>query len=395
MKRFFLLLSLTSLLFGSFGCSPEPAAIAGKAMQNLLTELHAAGLSVAVIKDNQIVYTGAFGSKNMEDASKITPEDLFRIASISKSFTATAVMQLYEAGKFALDDDVSPALGFSLRNPKFPDRPITYRMLLSHTSSMRDAGGYFTLDVINPAVTPDPSASFHDYAPGQEYDYCNLGFNTLGALVEIHSGERFDNYILHHILQPLGLYGGFNVDSLDASRFVALYDRQEGQWIHEPEAYRSRAEGIAHYKPGYDTPLFSPTGGMKITAAGLAIHLLVQLNAGSYGGTKILSPESVSLMQTRVSRGEEPEGSAPECGYGFALRKTDRLIPGEMLIGHTGGAYGLASAMFGSPGKKFGFVMMTNGYDSSIPREPNGFLAIQSRVINTLYRIFILNDTRP
>jgi len=363
--------------------TPELSILADEAMNGLLTELNAAGLSVAVVKDNQIVYTGAFGKKSIEDGSLIGTSDLFRIASISKSFVATSMMQLLEQGKYGLDDDVSGALGIVVRNPNYPDIPITYRMLLTHTSSLNDTTGYFSFDVIDPAVTKEVWRAYNQYAPGTQYEYCNLGFNLLGALVEIHSGERFDQYVAAHILQPLGIVGGYNVDLLDRNQLVNIYEysKSKGEFVHSPDAYQSRAKALENYTPGRTTPIFSPTGGMKIAPKDLAKHMLVQMNQGSWNGVKILAPQSVTLMQTPY---EHPEVDA---GYGFAIRTTEKLIDGEILKGHTGSAYGLYSAMFFEPAKGFGFVMMTNGYPSKYG--DNGFVTIQSDVINKLYEIYI------
>jgi CubicO group peptidase (beta-lactamase class C family) len=380
---FLFLVSLTLL-----SCSGRRARQADLCLQQIAQEVNAVGISVAVISDNEIVYTGACGLKNIETEEKLRPSDLMRIASISKSFTATAIMQLYEAGCFDLDDDIGDALGFPVRNPHHPDIPITYRMLLSHTSSLSDKGGYFTLDVIRPGITPDVSGSFNEYAPGTGYQYCNLGFNTLGVLVEIHSGERFDQYIRNNILDPLCLYASFNVNDLDTNRFATLYAFEEGVFVPSPQAYNPRTEEIENYVEGFSAPVFSPTGGMKISAPDLARHALVQMNDGFFNDTEILSPQSVTLMQMPQS----PGGRASEngsCGYGFALEKTDRLIDGEVMTGHTGSAYGLYAAMFFEKDKKFGFIVLCNGCDSSLPRRENGFMPVQTDVINALYDLFI------
>ena len=365
-------------------CGPNLEQQANTAMNDLIKELNAAGLSVAVVKNNRIVYTGAFGAKNIDAGTQISTDDIFRIASISKSFTATAIMQLHELGKFKLDDDISPALGIEVRNPHHPELPITYRMLLSHTSSLSDAAGYFSLDVIDSQKTNQVERAYNLYAPGTQYQYCNLGFNMLGTLVEIHSGERFDLYIKKHIIDPLGLNAGYNVDALDKSQFVTLYEYDNGQFIEARDAYRSRAAEIENYTMGRSTPIFSPTGGMKIAPKDLAKHLLVQINQGAWNGVQILKPESVKAMQTPYLF---PDGNEGEERYGFALRTTTKLVEGETMIGHTGSAYGLYSAMFFEPVKKFGFVMMTNGSPDN--RSDNGFLAVQSEVINALYKIYI------
>ncbi|HRN57913.1 MAG TPA: serine hydrolase domain-containing protein, partial [Agriterribacter sp.] len=124
-------------------------------IKKLMQEYNAVGLSVAVVKNSRMVYTRAFGLKNIAQQQPLNPADIFRIASISKSFSATAIMQLAEAGKLSLSDDVSSLVGFTVRNPAYPDIIITLRMLLSHTSSINDSRGYFKLDVINPAADPD------------------------------------------------------------------------------------------------------------------------------------------------------------------------------------------------------------------------------------------------
>jgi len=374
-------------------CSPTPEQQADRTMSKIIKELNAVGLSVAVVKDNRIVYTGAFGTKDRTDGSPIGTDDLFRIASISKSFTATAIMQLYEQGKFGLDDDAGLALGLPLRNPGYPDIPITYRMLLTHTSSLNDTTGYFSYDVIDPQKTKEVWRAYNAYAPGTQYEYSNLGYNLLGGLIEVFSGERFDAYIKKHILDPLGLDADFNVDALDRARLVTLYHYRDGEFVASPAAYSSRAAQLEEYTLGRSAVIFSPTGGMKMAPKDLAKHMLVQMNQGSWNGIDMLKPTSVQVMQTPY---KFPDGKAGD--YGFAITTTPDLMEGEVLKGHTGSAYGLYSAMYFDAEKKFGFVMMTNGYPpehtngsplSDHPEEINNFMTIQSEVINALYKIFI------
>lgn len=123
---------------------------------SLMDEFHAAGLAVAVVKDGKLLYTKSFGYQNIERKAPLKENHIFRIASISKSFTSTAIMQLVEAGHFTLDSDFGDLVGFPVRNPKFPDQVITLRMVLSHTSSINDSQGYFRLDVIDPSKNPNP-----------------------------------------------------------------------------------------------------------------------------------------------------------------------------------------------------------------------------------------------
>lgn len=348
-------------------------------IKKLIKEYHAVGLSVAVVKHNKIVYTRAFGLKNIAQRQSLKPKDIFRIASISKSFSATAIMQLAEAGKLSLNDDFSSLVGFPVRNPKYPDAVITLRMVLSHTSSINDSQGYFNLDVINPATNPGYAACYSDYPPGGSYRYCNLNFNMTGVVIERISGERFDQYIVNHILKPLHLYGGYCIDSLDASLFATLYeyDTSAAKFTVATDAYNPRPEEMRNYKPGYSTPVFSPTGGMKISARDLAIYMQMHMNGGTYRGITVISEKSAQQMQTPVSEAEK---------YGLALFTTDTLIPGKLLTGHTGSAYGLSSAMFFSPGEKFGLVLITNGCNAAYVDGWNPFLKNAAQV---LYKNFI------
>lgn len=326
-------------------------------IDSIMQQYKMIGLSVAVVKKGEIIYTHSYGFKNRETQTPVADNDIFRIASISKSFSATAIMQLAEAKKLKLSDDVSDLIGFRVRNPKYPDQPITLKMLLSHTSGLNDSQGYFSLDVINPDKNKDWAGCYSGYAPGGGYAYCNLNYNIVGTIIERVSGQRFDQYVKWHILEPMGLYGGYTTDSLDANRFVTLYEYDDAaqQFKAAPSAYASQKERLSTYVQGYSTPLFSPTGGMKISAPDLAKYMTMHMYYGKYKGTRIISKKSARTMQTKVSDGEG--------GYGLALLNTTKIIPGKALVGHTGSAYGLYSMMFFDPKEKFGIVAITNGCD--------------------------------
>ncbi|WP_432709551.1 serine hydrolase domain-containing protein [Pedobacter sp.] len=372
------LYSLLLLIFFSMSSSAQVEK-AEQEIQTIMKKYDAVGVSVAVVKDNQLIYTHAFGAKNLEDQTPLSETDIFRIASISKSFSATAIMQLVEQGKLSLSDDFSDLVGFKIRNPAFPDKIITLKMVLSHTSSINDSQGYFNLDVINPAKNPDWAKCYNNYEPGQGYEYCNLNFNMVGAIIEKKSGERFDQYVKRHILDPLGLYGGYCVDSLDSTRFTVLYeyDAATKNFTASPAAYNPRREEIKNYVMGYSTPIFSPTGGMKISAPDLAKYMTMHMNMGRHNGRRVISKKSAKIIQTQV---------AEEDGYGLAIRTVHNLIPGKTLKGHTGSAYGLYSSMFFQPKEKFGLVVISNGCN---PVESNGFIGFTTEVVNSLYNNLI------
>lgn len=341
----------------------------------LMAEHETVGLAVVVVRDNAVVYRKALGWKDRERKIPLDEDDLFRIASISKSFAATAILQLVEQGRLSLDDDVGDLIGFAVRNPRFPDRTITLGMLLNHTSSITDGEKYGSLDFINPGAGKAWRDSYADRAPGEGYEYSNLGYNMVGTIVERASGERFDAYVKAHVLDPLGLYGGYVPEALDADRFAQIYRWREGEgFVRSDQAYAPLGKRLDGYTRGYDTPVFSPTGGVKISAPDLAKYMLMHMNLGEWNGVRIITAEHAKKMQTPTVDADEG------AGYGLAIRTDSALVPGVVLTGHTGSAYGLYSSMFFDPEKKYGFVVITNGTRD---------MEVRAEVNRALYEHFI------
>ena len=367
---------LLSLLVG---CAPSPEKAFEKDIEEFRQDIGNVGMSVAVVKDNKLVYTHSFGLADIKNNIPLTDSHIFRIASISKSFSATSMMQLIENGMIDLSTEVQTLTSFPISNPAYPETRITLEMLLSHTSSLNDSEGYFSYDPLDPERNENWRNAYNSYRPGEGYEYCNLNYNIVGGLIEKLSGERFDQYIVHHILDPLGLYGGYCVDSLDTSRFAKIYaPDKDGNLEESTEAYEPRSERIASYVPTEDTPVFSPTGGMKISATDLARYMMMHMNYGT-------TPEDVRIMSEELSRSMQTPRSSDE-NYGMALWVADDKVPGVTLVGHTGGAYGLRSAMFFDPEKKFGMVMISNGCSADPGDGPESVI---NGTLTRLYQHFI------
>lgn len=348
-------------------------------IQQMMQSNPVVGLSVAVVKNNKIIYNHSFGFKDLEQQIPLNNQNIFRIASISKSFTATAMMQLVAKKQVSLDQDVSELIGFKVRNPKFPNKVITLKMILSHRSSINDSEGYFNLDAIDPSKNPNWANCYNAYEPDKGYMYCNLNYNMAGAILERITGKRFDLYIKQQILDPLGLYGGYNVNLLDSNLFTKLYEykKDSAKFINAPEAYTSRKEEINNYTIGRTTPIFSPTGGMKISAHDLAEYMIMHSQMGKHKGVRIM-PKKLAKQMQQVLSAEE--------GYGMAIETTKKLIEGKVMIGHTGSAYGLNSIMFFEPKEKFGIVVISNGTDR---KTYNGYIEVLHKTVNLLYENLI------
>ena len=326
-------------------------------------------------------------------------DDPVRIASISKLVTSLGVMRLVDAGKLELDRDVSDYLGWSLRNPAFPDSVITLRLLLSHQSSLTDGADYIVpLGETLRHRLADPRAWDNNHAPGSGwFAYTNLNFPVIAGVMERAGGERFDNLIQNQVLKPLKLDACFNWSGCSAKavrRAVVLY-RASGEVARDdlrgnkpPCLVVPAADGscnLAAYIPGENGALFSPHGGLRISMRGLA--KIGQLLGRS--GKGFLKPASYSELvgvQWRFNGhngiGEDGAASGFFCVYGLATQRIgtrgpncrdDLFDDGVIRIGHSGEAYGVRSGLWFDPVTGKGLAFFTSAVSDGEPRGRSGF----------------------
>ncbi len=415
-------------------------------------------LSVLAIRDAKVVYQGHFGHRRMQDsapdASTATnPDTLYRIASVSKLITAIGAMRLVDEGRLDLDADISRYLGFKVRNPHFPEVPISARMLLNHTSSLRDDAGYvFDLttkleDVLSPqgklfgqGVVWAARRSAAKSAPGQYFQYVNLNFGVLGTVMEAITKERFDTYMRRAVLEPLGLKGGYLAENLtqdDVNQVATLYRKGQdgawksaGPWVAQTDDFKgqmppSRA-GLDSYVPGTNATGFGAQGGLRISVAGLGTVVQTLMNqgevkAGTNGAPKslrLLSPAAVAAMQhpewryaAQPLNGDTLGGEFYNWGLGMQLFSDvslttpqgkpmgDRLVPGGGLtgFGHAGIAYGLQSLLFYDPVRRIGLVYAIggSGLDPELhPGQYSSYNQWEERITGAIYT-HALKDARP
>ncbi len=319
-------------------------------------------LSACIIRDDQIIWSNGYGYYDTAHKNQTSIDTIYILASITKTVVGTALMQLYEQGLFNLDDDVNMYLPFELRNPNFPDEPITIRMLLSHTSSLNTNTqeqyywGNFSGD---PPFSffPEPylrefllpNGSYYDetvwsttYHPGEHAMYANVGFDLISYLVELISGEPFLEYVMHHT--------GFNLSRLPINQVAVPYQRYGGRY------YRINQLGFAmgnSTPPGiYYRPRFYPAGGLYSSAADLSHFLIVHMNHGVYNGTRILKNETVDLMHYIT-----PDN---DIGYGLAWMQT-KITPRLTTTGHAGDLVGTDTWMLYNQTQDLGVIYLANG----------------------------------
>ncbi|RRQ51421.1 class C beta-lactamase-related serine hydrolase [Sphingorhabdus wooponensis] len=298
----------------------------------------------------------------------VTIDDPARVASISKLVVAIGVMRLSEQGKLDLDRDVNEYLGWRVRNPAFPNAPITLRALLSHQSSLRDTVDYIVpLDGSLETVLANPKAWDVDHAPGTYFSYANINSPLIAAVLESATGERFDRLMARLVLTPLGLDACYNwgAGCGDGRRVQAVtLLRPNGDLARDapmngpdPCAVYPASNGSCDvdklYVLGRNGSAFSPQGGLRISARDLAKigQLLLR------DGAPLLSRESFTQMIGPVwtfdgKNGDDDNGYFT--GYGLGVHwLTDKA--GHRWFGHVGEAYSLRAGFWINPTERRGF----------------------------------------
>lgn len=339
----------------------------------------------------------ADGIADPQTRRAVTPDDPVRVASISKLVTAIGVMKLAEAGKLNLDADVSTTLGWRLRNPAFPERAITLRMLLSHSSSVRDHDDQYAIPLGGTvqAEMADPRSWDLKHGPGDNYfTYGNMNFPIVGSLIERATGERFDIWMRREILEPLKLDACFNWPTCSdaaVARAVELDGPDGKPQKDDLHGARPRCpvfvkEGepcdLARWRLGDNGGLFAPQGGLRISARGLARVGRLLLNGGTLDGVRILSPESVDTLLTQVWRFDGRNGATERgfyCSFGLATQQIpvkragcadDPGTQGAIFVGHAGDAYGLKAGLWIDRARGVGLAYYVTGIAEYPPRAP-------------------------
>ena len=409
----------------------ELAAIANDADRPL------ASLSVLAIRDGRIVYQRQFGRRYIDtvDSSRDRPANeatLYRIASVSKLVTTLGALKLVEDGKLALDADIGDYLGHRVRNPHFPDVPVTLRMLLTHTSSLRDDAGYFWPGdvVLKEFLTPGGAsygngAMWSDKAkPGAYFSYANLPWGLVGTVMEKVTGERFDRLMKRLILDPLGLQGGYNPAELPADRIAniaTLYRKatagdtqvwnSSGPWIVQVDDY-SRQVPVSRARPDYEIgsngTLFGPQGGLRASVVDLGRIMLMLMNGGQLDGRRILKAATVDAMLSRHWRydgsanGDNAYGNGKGVFNAWGLGTQhflglsgpafgDRLVEDGAFnaIGHHGDAYGLSAAFVFDRSTKNGMIFLVGGTGFDPATDHGAYSAaprFEERIATALYK---------
>jgi len=343
-RRTFLAVCLLASGTGSARAEDAAQLLAGRfepVVRDMMSEHALPGVSVAVVKDGKPIYAQAFGVKNAETGDPVTVRSLFHMASVTKTFVATAVMQLWEQGEVDLDAPVVQYLPyFKMSDTRYKE--ITVAQMLNHTSGMPDVMNY---EWNRPAY--DDSA-LEEYirglsnreliaAPGMRQRYSNMAFDVLGGLIATVSGMTFEDYVEQHILKPLGMK-----DS------TLMKPDADPALLTTPHVRKGDSVKVSKVFP-YNRK-HAPSSTLLSNALDMSRWALVNLHRGELDDVRILKDAAYEVLW-------HPKNDAfPDVGMSWFLGKHR----GWKTMAHGGGDLGYSSYLVLVPEKQTGVIVAVN-----------------------------------
>ena len=334
-------------------------------ISDLMKQFMIPGMSLAILSNDQIIYSKVFGSKNLEKNIPTTMNTLYMIGSTTKSFTALAIMQLVQEGKLKLDDPVNNYLPFKLGKK---DKPITIHHLLSHSSGIPNLGQVQILigRLSNTEETGVPMSSWDDFftfingatqeinaEPGMKFYYLNEGYLMLQAIIEKVTETNFEEFVRRKILKPLKMNRSrFLDEELKNDKDVStpyIIGMGNGKPIIKPIAIK------AHF-------LVHGMGGLASSVMELTNYLKLYFNGGTFEANQIVDKSLLNKMtQIQVETKSDNFNlfSNDKIGYGYGWRVINDFY-GHKLVFHTGSTRASGSILIFMPQEKIGIVMCIN-----------------------------------
>jgi len=345
-----IVLAAVSVAFAASAVAKDPVPKSIEELDKLLARQFQddaiPGVAVAVVENGQVAFTKGYGVADKANATPVTPDTVFRAASISKSFTGIAVMTAVQDGKVKLDDrlkDIAPDVKFV--NPWEDTDPVRLAHLIEHTTGWPD----ISLRVLTTEGKGWPLARGVEFTspefvsrwkPGRFAVYNNAGPAVAGLILERASGRNFNTYMRERVLRPMGVAtGDFGLTPELGARLSKSYDASGAQ-------------------TPFQNIILPPAGSLDINVKELAQLVRFFLGRGTVDGNKILAPESVA----RIERGETTVAStAGFAPYNYGLGNAAFPDKGPLFRGHNGGIDSFTSVYGYSLEANAGYVMLANG----------------------------------
>jgi len=349
-------------VFNEAAIETLPAFIDGVMAQQIASRDVSSAI-VTVVHGGEIILNRGYGFADVENRIAADGETtLYRPGSLSKMFTWISLMQLIEQGQVSLDDDVNDHIDFEIE--PFEGQPITVRDLFQHTPGLSDVGGFTTTDeaeLVDHAEWTRNNVPARVTLPGQEAAYSNWGTSLAGYIVEQVSGAPFATYVENHIFTPLGMMSSTFREPLPdrlIDRIALGHDLEDGRFTPRSFDYYS---------------MVMPAGSATVSGPDMARFMIAMLNDGEIDGERILSPESVALLETN-SIANAPR--LPGMAHGYLVYRD----AGPRLLGHAGAMRDFRSNMILSPETGTGIFLSIVAAPAGRPAQGELSAAITGRL---------------
>lgn len=321
-----------------------------KYIDSVAKKYGAVGLQVAVIENGTVTDTYVYGWAT-KNSDKMTADHKQRVASLSKIIVGITAQLLREDGIITLDDDIAQYWKSTVRNPKYPNTPITFRTLLSHTSSIYSSGSAYTY---SSAKTYLAQKHYTKFAPGDiaGWTYNNYAFSVLGMTLELAAGKTANTLLNEKLFSNMGIDAAFGTgDIKNTNKLITLYrnDGTVGRTIAVQKTHHSGST------PGSNGTFFA--GGFTSSAKDMAKLIAILAGDGIYEGVRFMDAQSIEMMETPHSDTAVSGGSYQT----YPMRYWENLYNRDKIYFHTGSAYGVYNCVSYDPATGDGIVVLTTG----------------------------------
>lgn len=359
-----LILALLAVPCGGFCELDETAAAAADAyFLRLFTRSDAIGGGVIVSRDGETLYEYFFGADAKYNGRPVDGDTVFKVASLTKMITAVGVMRLKEEGKIDLDAPITyGSESAPIRNPRFPDLPVTLRQAMSHTSSLLGSAQYAAAPAWE-KITVDQNRYFSKYEPGVHYEYANLNGGIMGSAIERASGQSLNAYMRDAVFGPLGINASYAAHLLPDPEPLSRTYTQEGEVYMKAEKYLEEDQAFYEDTCDPDSHYRTSVGSLYISLSGMAKIGEALACGGMADGVRILSPQAAAEMRAdqRTVRGTTVTGESP---YGLGVYRFT-ASDGRVWYGHQGRWAGMLTDLFVEPNTRTAVALVMNGVGRS------------------------------
>ena len=359
MNRWICALLALLLLLAAPLASAEEELTMDERVDKIFSGTRAVGGAFIVAQRGEIVYERYYGVQQKTTEVPVTENSYFRGASVTKLVTGIGLMKMMDDGLLAPDEDISTYLGYTVRNPRYMNTPITLRMLMSHTAGLSETASFsykssLLRDMID--IERKAKSNFKDVKPGTAYAYSNFGAGLTGAIIESVTGKDVSSFMREYLFLPLGIDAAYHVSQLEQPEYICATYKKDGSLYAAP-SYMLRQEYIAEPMP--DKHYRVTVGSLQIRPRDLARLGIVLAGDGTLDGQRVLSEEAVAAM--RQPQSLETTGITSDSPYTFFTIRQDTLFEGRTVYGHQGTDEGIVCNLYVEPETETVIVVMCNG----------------------------------